>query len=62
MKKKIVVVRDKLQRGYRYALSEPMGRNFDREFTPDLTPKRMPALGVFAGKYMTDCRKEFPAD
>jgi len=51
-----------MQRKYRYVLTEPKGRNFAPEFEPDLSPKRMLALGVFAGKYMTDCRKEFPAD
>lgn len=50
-----------MQRKYRYTLTEPEGRNFDPEFKPDLSPKEMLALGVFAGKYMTGCRKEFPA-
>jgi len=50
-----------MQRRYRYVRTEPPGRNFDPEFTPDLSPKQMLELGVFAGKYLTDCRKEFPA-
>jgi hypothetical protein len=62
MKPRTVIVSDSMQTGYRYALSEPAGKNFATEFTPDLTPKQMLALGVFGGKYMTDCRKEFPAD
>jgi hypothetical protein len=59
--KRWVSVRDKMQKGYRYLLTAPAGRNFDPEFRPELTPKQMLALGVFGGKYMTDCRKEFPA-
>jgi hypothetical protein len=58
---KIVSVDDKMQRGYRYALTAPIGRHFDAEFHPELTPQEMLALGVFCGKYMTDCRTEFPA-
>jgi hypothetical protein len=57
---KRVVVNDKMQKGYRYELSAPAGRNFDPEFTPELTPRQMLALGVFCGRYMTDTRKEFP--
>jgi hypothetical protein len=56
-----VLVNDKMQRGYRYTLSAPAGRRFHPEFTPELTPKQMLELGVFCGKYLTDCRKEFPA-
>jgi hypothetical protein len=58
---RIVVVNDKMQRGYRYRLSAPSGRQFHPGFTPELTPKEMLELGVFCGKYLTDCRKEFPA-
>ena len=61
-KHKTVVVNDKMQKNYRYKLVEPMGKNFDPEFQPQLTPKQMLALGVFGGKYMTDCKKEFPKD
>ncbi len=61
MKKK-VLVNDKMQKKYVYERVNPPGRNFDPEFTPDLTPKDMLRLGVFGGKYMTDCRREFPAD
>ncbi|MFO1184379.1 MAG: hypothetical protein U1E56_06300 [Bauldia sp.] len=50
-----------MQSGYRYALTEPEGRNFDPAFRPQLTPAEMLALGVFCGKYMTDTRDEFPA-
>jgi len=61
MRKRSVVVNDKMQKGYRYELSAPTGRNFDPEFKPQLTPREMLRLGVFCGKYMTDTRKEFPA-
>jgi len=60
-KKRTIIVRDKMQRGYRYDLIAPSGRNFDPEFKPELSPKEMLQLGVFGGKYMTDCRNEFPA-
>ncbi len=62
IKRKTVVVRDKMQSGYSYRLTEPMGENFDSDFRPDLTPKDMLRLGVFGGKYMTDGKSEFPAD
>lgn len=62
MRPQKVVVHDKMQKNFVYLLTEPMGKNFDPRFTPDLTPKQMLALGVFGGKYMTDCRDEFPSD
>jgi hypothetical protein len=56
-----VVVNDRMQRGYVYALTASIGRGFDPEFDPELTPTQMLALGVFGGKYLTHCRGEFPA-
>lgn len=49
-----------MQKGYSYELSEPSGKNFHPDFRPQLTPRQMLELGVFGGKYMTDCGKEFP--
>ena len=57
---KSVSVHDKMQKNYRYELTEPVGQNFDPEFDPDLSPKQMLEMGVFGGKYMTDCKDEFP--
>jgi hypothetical protein len=56
-----VVVNDLMQKDYVYYRTEPEGRNFDPGFDPDLSPAEMLAMGVFGGRYMTDCRKEFPA-
>jgi hypothetical protein len=58
--KKTVTVHDTMQKKYTYELTEPVGKNFDPLFRPDLTPAEMLELGVFGGKYMTDCRDEFP--
>lgn len=59
---KTVLVNDKMQKGYKYQITAHMGKDFDPVFKPMLTPKQMLALGVFGGKYMTDCHKEFPKD
>jgi len=56
-----VLVNDLMQRGYEYTLTAPAGRRFHPDFRPDLTPREMLSLGVFGGKYLTDCRAEFPA-
>lgn len=61
MKSKTIIVNDKMQKKYRYVLSEPIGKNFHPDFKPELTPKEMLELGVFRGRYMRDCQKEFPA-
>ncbi len=60
MARKTVAVSDRMQKGYRYELSAPTGRGFDPDFRPELTPQEMLHVGVFCGKYMTDCRNEFP--
>lgn len=60
MQPKHIVVNDRMQTGYVYDLTEPVGKNFDAGFAPELTPAEMLALGVFGGKYMTDCTDEFP--
>lgn len=59
-KNKKIIVNDSMQRDYVYELTAPVGRKFRDDFKPDLTPKQMLRLGVFGGKYMTDCQNEFP--
>lgn len=60
MRKRVIVVNDKMQKDYRYVRTEPPGKNFHPDFKPELTPKEMLELGVFGGKYLTDCQNEFP--
>lgn len=62
MEKRKVVVNDLMQQNYTYFLTEPRGKNFHPDFKPELTPKQMLELGIFGGKYMTDCMEEFPED
>ncbi|MFA5172845.1 MAG: hypothetical protein WC435_00375 [Candidatus Paceibacterota bacterium] len=62
MSKRVIKVNDRMQKKYRYELTEPVGKNFHPDFKPELTPKQMLALGVFGGVYMRDCMKEFPKD
>ncbi len=62
MKKQIVVERDLMQLDYVYFLTEQVAKNFHSEFRPQLSPKEMLKLGVFGGKYMSDCTEEFPVD
>jgi len=56
-----IEVSDLMQRGYRYELTAPAGRSFHIRFNPQLTPMEMLELGIFGGRYMTDCAAEFPA-
>jgi len=60
MKPVRVEVFDRMQQGYSYLRTQPPGRNFHRDFHPQLTPQKLLALGIFGGRYMTDCREEFP--
>jgi hypothetical protein len=57
-----VEVNDLMQRKYVYFRTKPVGKNFHPNFRPQLTPKQMLALGIFGGKYLTDCRNEFPSE
>lgn len=59
---KKIIVNDLMQQNYIYYLSEDIGCNFHPEFKPELSPEQMLEMGVFGGKYMTDCRAEFPKE
>lgn len=60
--KKNILVNNKMQKGYRYTLVEPMGKHFAKEFKPDLSPKQMLAMGIFGGVYLRDAMDEYPKD
>jgi len=58
---KVISVNDLMQSGYTYVLSGTAGKGFHPDFRPELTPPEMLEMGIFGGKYMTDCGPEFPA-
>lgn len=62
MSQRWIEVNDLMQRDYAYRLTARTGKDFHPDFRPELSPRQMLALGVFGGKYMTDCVAEFPAD
>lgn len=62
MARRTITVNDFYQLGYTYDLTTPMGADFAPGFTPHYTPAQMLQMGVFEGKYINDCRAEFPAD
>lgn len=62
MTPKKVIVHDSMQDNYIYFLTEPVGKKFDPDFKPTLTPKQMLELGVFGGRYLNDCKSEYPKD
>jgi hypothetical protein len=59
--KNIVHVHDLMQQGYTYEITHNPGEGFAEDFKPELTPQQMLAMGIFGGKYMTDCTDEFPS-
>ena len=61
MRKRTVIVNDKMQKGYRYQLIEPAGRDFDPEFRPELTPKEMLRARRVRRQVHDRRREEFPA-
>jgi hypothetical protein len=62
MGSRVIKVNDWMQSEYSYSLSEPMAENFHPEFRPELAPAQMLAMGIFGGKYMTDCQEEYPSE
>jgi len=58
----VIKVSDEMQKGYSYTLDESIGQNFAENFKPALTPQEMLEHGVFEGKYLNDCFKEFPKE
>ena len=58
----IIKVNAKTQTNYFYELFAPIGTDFPDRFQPFYAPKEMLEMGVFEGKYCSDCVGEFPAD
>jgi hypothetical protein len=72
---KTVHVDDLMQKGYSYKLTYDCGTNLQKGgldengklirypgFRPAFTPREMLEMGIFEGKYITDCRAEFPRE
>lgn len=57
---KTVRVTDPLQPNYCYTLTAPAGKEFAKDFTPDLTSKEMLSLDVFGGIYFEGEIDEYP--
>lgn len=60
--KKQITYSDNFQKNYKYFLTEPSGKNFDKRFKPDLSPKQMLKIGVFGGAYFIGVKGLIPKD
>ena len=49
-----------MQDGYEYHINALVGKSFSADFQPFYTPQQMLEMGVFEGKYCSDCREELP--
>ena len=54
-------VSDRMQK-YTYTLEAKPGKKFAPGFRPQKSPAQMLRLGIFEGKYLNDCIKEFPRE
>jgi hypothetical protein len=61
-KRRELVASNLFQKKYKYELIQPIGRNFDKKFKPDLTPKEMLKMGVFGGAYFIGVKGLIPKD
>ncbi|WP_185968521.1 hypothetical protein [Paracoccus sp. M683] len=55
-----IEVEDRMQSGYGYSLDAETGAMTDPGFAPFYSPAEMLQMGVFEGRYLNDCRAEFP--
>jgi hypothetical protein len=44
MPARTITVNDRMQKGYRYRVTAPVGRGFDPEFKPELSPQENRAI------------------
>lgn len=55
-----IIMDTKMERKYAFTLTEPVGKNYSKNFKPYYTPIQMMKLGVFEGKYLNDLRGTLP--
>lgn len=59
---KAVTYSDNFQKKYQYQINVPVGKKFDPEFKPELTPKEMLKIGIFGGAYFDGVNGLIPSD